>query len=92
MTGFWDRLVASIEAKLNKLLDRFEDPREQLDYAYDKLVQQLHDVDMALARAMTARKKLEFNGERNREKAEELDEKAGGAHELGRGDQAKKAL
>ncbi len=92
MTGFWDRLVASIEAKLNKLLDRFEDPREQLDYAYDKLVQQLHDVDMALARAMTARKKLEFNAERIREKVEDLDEKARRALELGREDLAKKAL
>lgn len=92
MTGFWDRLVATIEAKLNKLLDRFEDPREQLDYAYDKLVQQLHDVDMALARAITARKKLEFNAERIREKLKNLDEKARRALELGREDLAKKVL
>ena len=92
MTGFWDRLVATIEAKLNKLLDRFEDPREQLDYAYDKLVQQLHDVDMALARAITARKKLEFNAERIREKMKNLDEKARRALELGREDLARKIL
>ncbi len=92
MTGFWDRLVATIEAKLNKLLDRFEDPREQLDYAYDKLVQQLHDVDMALARAITARKKLEFNAERIREKLKNLDEKARRALELGREDLARKVL
>ncbi len=92
MTSFWDRLKASIEAKLNKLLDNFEDPREQLDYAYDKLVQQLHNVDMSLARAIAARKKLEFELERINEKISDLEEKARRALKLGREDLARKAL
>ncbi len=92
MHGFWERLKTSIEAKLNKLLDNFEDPREQLDYAYDKLVQQLHDVEMALSRAITARKKLEFELERIDEKIEDLDDKAKRALRAGREDLARKAL
>ncbi len=92
MTGFWDRLAATIEAKLNKLLNVFEDPREQLDYAYDKLIQQLHDVDMALARAITARKKLEFTRNRMKERMDDLEDKAKRALRMGREDLAKKAL
>jgi len=92
MPGFWDRLVATIEAKLSKLLERFEDPREQLDYAYDKLAQQVHEVDLALARAITARKKLEFTRDRMRERIQELDEKAKAALKMGREDLARKAL
>ncbi len=92
LPGFWDRLKTNIEAKLNKLLDNFEDPREQLDYAYDKLVQQLHDVEMALSRAITARKKLEFELESMNERINDLDEKAKRAMKLGREDLARKAL
>lgn len=92
MPGFWDRLRTNIEAKLNKLLDKYEDPREQLDYAYDKLVQQLHDVEMALSRAITARKKLEFELERINEKIEDMDDKAKRALKAGREDLARKAL
>lgn len=92
MPGFWDRLRASVEAKLNKLLDRFEDPREQLDYAYDKLVQQLHNVEIALSRAIAARKKLEFELERLDEKIRDMDEKAKRALKVGREDLAKQAL
>ncbi len=92
MSGFWDRLRANIEAKLSKLLDRFEDPREQLDYAYDKLVQQLHNVEIALSRAIAARKKLEFELERLDEKIRDMDEKAKRALKVGREDLAKQAL
>lgn len=92
MSGFLERLKVSIEAKLNKLLDRFEDPREQLDYAYDKLIQQLHNVEIALSRAIAARKKLEFELERINEKIEDLDDKARRALKAGREDLAKQAL
>lgn len=92
MSGFFERLKISIEAKLNKLLDRFEDPREQLDYAYDKLVQQLHNVEMALSRAIAARKKLEFELERINERIEDMDDKARRALKAGREDLAKQAL
>ncbi|RDD53650.1 MAG: PspA/IM30 family protein [Candidatus Korarchaeota archaeon NZ13-K] len=92
MSGFWDRLRVNIEAKLNKLFDRFEDPREQLDYAYDKLVQQLHNVEIALSRAIAARKKLEFELERLDERIKDMDEKARRALKAGREDLAKQAL
>ncbi len=92
LSSFWDRLKTNIEAKLNKLLDNFEDPREQLDYAYNKLVQQLHDVEMALSRAITARKKLEFELESMNERISDLDGKAKRAMRLGREGLARKAL
>lgn len=92
MSGFWERLRVSVEAKLNKLFDRFEDPREQLDYAYDKLVQQLHNVEIALSRAIAARKKLEFELSRIDEKIKDMDDKAMRALKAGREDLAKQAL
>ncbi|HDD69121.1 MAG TPA: PspA/IM30 family protein [Candidatus Korarchaeota archaeon] len=92
MTGFWERLKVSIEAKLNKLMERFEDPIEQLDYAYAKMVQQLHNVNMALARAVTARKRLEFEVEEIEEKIARLDKNAKEAMKIGREDLARKAL
>jgi len=92
MSGFWDRLRANVEAKLNRLFDRFEDPREQLDYAYDKLVQQLHNVEMALSRAIAARKKLEFELGRLDERIKDMDDKAKRALKAGREDLAKQAL
>ena len=35
--GVLSRTSTIVKSKMNKLLDRAEDPREQLDYAYDKL-------------------------------------------------------
>jgi len=92
MTGLFDRVKAIVSAKINKLLDKYEDPREQLDYAYDKLNQQLHNVDMALARAIAARKKLEFTRNRLQERIKDLEESAKRAIQLGREDLARKAL
>ncbi len=92
MSSFWERLKISIEAKLNKLMERFEDPIEQLDYAYAKMVQQLHNVNVALARAIAARKRLEFEVDEIEERVKKLDENAKDALKLGKDDLAKKAL
>ncbi len=87
-----ERIRAIIESKINKVLERFEDPREQLDYVYDRMLQKMHDLDMSLARAVAARKKLEFTRGRVLERVERLGRQAREALKLGREDLAKQAL
>jgi len=87
-----ERIRAIIESKINKVLERFEDPREQLDYVYDKMLQKMHDLDMSLARAVAARKKLEFTKRRILDRVERLERQAKEALKLGREDLAKQAL
>lgn len=88
----FERIKSIIEAKINKVLSAFEDPREQLDYAYEKMLQQLHDVDLSLTRALTARKKLEFRRDRLKEKIGKYEEQAKKALEIGRKDLAQNAV
>ncbi len=87
-----ERVKTLIASKINKVLSSFEDPREQLDYAYEKMIQQLHNVDMSLTTAIAARKKLEFRRERIKEKIRKNEENAEEAMKLGRKDLARMAI
>ena len=40
--GILDRLMTMIKAKISTFLDRHEDPRETLDYSYEKPVSYTH--------------------------------------------------
>jgi|GEM_PF-587938 len=74
--GFLDRFKRVIKAKLNRGLDRLEDPAEQLDYAYEELKGEQQKIDKAI-RDVTADKKLiEENLEEHREAKEEAHRKA----------------
>jgi len=51
-----NRLGTIVKSKVNKLLDRFEDPKETLDYSYEKLVEELQKVKKGIADITTAKK------------------------------------
>ena len=90
--GLLSRTSTIIKAKISRFLDRFEDPRETLDYSYNKQVELLNKVRRNIASVVTAKKRLEMQLEKLRGNVERLDEQAREAVKLGREDLAKIAL
>ena len=56
MAGLLNRTMTVIKAKLSKLLDRAEDPRETLDYSYEKQLEMLQNVKRGVADVVTAKR------------------------------------
>jgi len=61
--GLIDRFSNVAKAKVSKVIERFEDPAEQLDYAYEKLREEKKRVDVAVRDSIAAKnlKKRELN-------------------------------
>ena len=60
MASISKRLAFVFKAKANKALDRAEDPRETLDYSYQKQLEMLQKVKRGVADVATSRKRLEL--------------------------------
>ncbi len=90
--GLWQRFSMLFKAKANKALDRVEDPRETLDYSYQRQLEMHQKVKRGLLDVATARKRLEMQGEQLQAKAAKLHEQAKLAMEAGREDLAREAL
>jgi phage shock protein A len=58
--GMGRRLALIFKAKANKALDKAEDPRETLDYSYEKQLELLTKVRRGVADVATSRKRLEI--------------------------------
>jgi phage shock protein A len=61
--GLFNRFSNVAKAKTSKVIERFEDPDEQLDYAYEKLLEEKKKVDAAVRDSIAAKnlKKRELN-------------------------------
>jgi len=90
--GLIDRTSTIIRSKINKILGKFEDPRETLDYSYEKQVELLQNVKRGVAEVTTAKKRLELQKIKLEENVKKLDEQAREAVKAGREDLAKIAL
>jgi phage shock protein A len=90
--GLWQRFSLLFKAKANKALDKVEDPRETLDYSYQRQTEMLQKVKRGLLDVATSRKRLEMQGEQLQAKANKLHEQAKKAMELGQEDLAREAL
>jgi phage shock protein A len=90
--GLWQRFSLLFKAKANKALDKVEDPRETLDYSYQRQTELLQKVKRGLLDVATSRKRLEMQGEQLQAKATKLHEQAKKAMELGKEDLAREAL
>jgi len=69
------RMSMIFKAKANKALDRAEDPRETLDYSYQRQLEMLQKVRRGVADVATSRKRLELQIsqlEREQQKRERL--------------------
>jgi phage shock protein A len=87
-----NRVSTVIKQKVNMLLDKYEDPREALDYSYVKQLEMLNKLRRSLAEVMTARKRLEMQKSKLWENIHLLDEQARRALDANREDLAKLAL
>src|ERR1700716_3052402 len=58
--GLTNRITTLVKQKVNILLDRFEDPKEGLDYSYTKQIELLNKLRRGIAEVITAKKQLEM--------------------------------
>jgi phage shock protein A len=86
------RLSLIVKAKANKFLDRHEDPRETLDYSYEKQLELLTQVRRGVADVATSRKRIEIQMQQLQASADKLQAQAEQAVKAGRDDLAREAL
>ena len=86
------RLSFTVRAWLNALLERHADPVAELDYSYEKLRDELQNVNSAIAEVATQRKRLEIHRRRLRETTTHHDEQVRQAIQQDRDDLARRAL
>jgi phage shock protein A len=86
------RLSMIFKSKANKALDKMEDPRETLDYSYEKQLEMVQKVRRGLADVATSRKRLELQTTQLKSSADKLEQQARQAVGAGREDLAREAL
>jgi phage shock protein A len=90
--GILNRFAMIFRAKANKALDRAEDPRETLDYSYQKQLEMLQKVRRGVADVATSRKRLELQMNQLEQQSNKLKDQAQKALGAGREDLAREAL
>jgi phage shock protein A len=90
--GLWNRLRMLFGAKMNKALDRLENPSETLDYSYERQVALLRDVKRGLAEIATAKQRLKLQAEKIRQQSTRYQQQAQEAVVHHRDDLARLAL
>lgn len=90
--GFLERMSTVVQAKMNKIMDRMEDPREVLDVSYEKQLQLLQNVKRGVAEVTTSKKRVELQKAKLQMNIDKLDSQAKEAIQVGREDLARKAL
>ncbi len=86
------RLSTILKAKASKALDKAEDPRETLDYSYQRMLEQVTQVRRGVADVATSRKRLELQGAQLTQSGAKLEEQARQALAQNREDLAREAL
>src|SRR6478672_4267988 len=86
------RVSLIFKSKANRALDRMEDPRETLDYSYQRQLEMLTQVRRGVADVATSRKRLELQMKTLRQQQNKLDGQAKQALGAGREDLAREAL
>lgn len=90
--GLWQRFKLIFKSKANKALDKAEDPRETLDYSYEKQLELLQKVRRGVADVATSRKRIELQIQSLAQQTNKLSEQAKAALAGGREDLAREAL
>jgi phage shock protein A len=90
--GLLDRMGTVVKAKMNKIMEKVEDPRETLDYSYEKQLELLQNVKRGVAEVTTSKKRLELQKAKLQENIDRMDSQAREAVNSGRDDLAKMAI
>jgi phage shock protein A len=88
----WTRLKLIFNSEVSGALDRAEDPRQVLDYAYNQHQELLVNLRRGLVDVATAKQQLEQQAKRLENRIPQLDEQARKAVGAGRDDLARVAL
>jgi phage shock protein A len=92
MRNLRSRLALFFDIKTSAALDQLEDPREVLDYAYGQQQLHLRTVKRGLVEVIAARRQIEHEADRHRERLAKLEEQARRALRSNREDLARRAL
>ena len=90
--GMMSRMATVVKSKMNRILDNAEDPRETLDYSYEKQLELLRNVKRGVVEMVTAKRRLELQASKVQANLTKLDSQARQALEAGREDLARLAL
>lgn len=90
--GLLARISTVFKSKMNTVLDKMENPRETLDYSYEKQRELLQNVRRNIANVVASKKRLELQIVKLRDNLAKLDTQAGEALRQGREDLARAAL
>lgn len=90
--GLMSRMTTVVKVKLNKLVGAAEDPRETLDYSYEKQLQLLQNVKRGVVDVATSKRRLELQKAKIQEGVNRLSGQARQAMGAGREDLARTAL
>src|SRR5215210_7775650 len=90
--SLWKRIKLIFQSKANKALDRAEDPRETLDYSYQRQLDLLSKVRRGVADVATSRKRVELQVNQLEATSKKLQDQAEKAISMGREDLAREAL
>ncbi|QDP97672.1 PspA/IM30 family protein [Microlunatus elymi] len=92
MSGIFQRMSMIFRAKADKALDKAEDPRETLDYSYQRQLELLQKVRRGVADVATSRKRVELQANGLNTQIDKLNQQAQKALEVNREDLAREAL
>jgi phage shock protein A len=86
------RISLIFRSKANTALDRAEDPRQTLDYSYQRQLELLSKVRRGVADVATSRKRVELQANQLEAQSAKLQDQAQKAIDVGREDLAREAL
>src|ERR687894_1236425 len=87
-----NRISTVIKQKANVIINKYEDPREALDYSYTKQIDLLNKLRRDIAEVVTAKRRLEMQKAKLWDNIRTLDEQARRSLDADREDLAKLAL
>lgn len=90
--SMFGRMNTIFQSKMNRVLDKAEDPNETLDYSYEKQLQLLQNVKRGLADLVTSKRRLQLQHDKVQADLAKLDSQAQQALTGGREDLARTAL
>ena len=90
--GMLSRMSTVVKSKITRLLDKAEDPREMLDYSYEKQMEMLRNVKRGVVEMVATKRRLQLQAQKAQENVAKLDTQARKAMEMGREDMARLAL
>ena len=90
--GLLARMETVLKSKMNKLLNRMEDPRETLDYSYERQLELLQNVKRGVVEVTTSKRRLQLQRAKLVQSTDKLEKQAKDAIVANREDLARLAL